>query len=154
MQDSIVSAEFIPQEAVLDAIEDYHSGFNRHEKILKFQLPVVTKRHIHHDNSTDNERLNDIRRKLRDPTWHMALMEKSAVLRQRNKKDSLATIQPSGPSSLEINPLIHAVSGRHHRNFSSQISGAMRSNTTVISPRFSNTDGFLSPIESKYETIK
>jgi hypothetical protein len=79
-------------------------------------LPVVTRKHIHHDNSLDNDKLNEIRRKLRDPKGHMTLMEKSAILskKQRNSlggKESLATIEPTTASGIDIGTLANALSG-------------------------------------------
>ena len=81
---------------------DYHSQYNRLEAILKFNLPVVTKKHIFNPQRSDNERLNEIKEKLKDPEGHLLLMERNAIMKKkwnrnssldRTRGNSFATIQ-------------------------------------------------------------
>ena len=77
-------------DSALLSTSDYHSQYNRLEAILKFNLPVVTKQHIFNPQRSDNERLNEIKEKLKDPEGHLLLMERNAMMKKKwNRNSSL-----------------------------------------------------------------
>ena len=53
--------------------------------MIKFKLPVVKKSHLYQPGRGDNERLNEIHAKLRDPAGHLLLMERNAIVLNKHK---------------------------------------------------------------------
>lgn len=48
-------------------------------------MPVVTKKDVIHNPDGDNERLNQIHARLRDPNGHNMLMERNLIVQNRHK---------------------------------------------------------------------
>jgi len=89
-----LSSSFLRPERALQSHYEYHSQYNRLDDVIKFKLPVVKKSHLYHPGRGDNERLNEIHAKLRDPAGHLLLMERNAIV-QNKHKSSLAAPEPS-----------------------------------------------------------
>lgn len=77
------------QEQALSSTNDFHSQYNRHEDIIKFKMPVVTKRQAAHHTMGGNERLDEIHAKLKDPMGHLQLMERNAIVQNRHRGSSV-----------------------------------------------------------------
>jgi hypothetical protein len=79
-EDYLYQSSAFLQEQALSSANDFHSQYNRHADIIKFKMPVVTKRDAAHHTMGGNERLDEIHAKLKDPLGHLQLMERNAIV--------------------------------------------------------------------------
>jgi len=72
----------------INSISEYHSQYNRLEEVLQFRQSPITKKHLFFPGRMDNDRLNQIHAKLRNPTGHFELMKKNAILSNKHTGSS------------------------------------------------------------------
>lgn len=74
-------------------------------------MPVVTKRDVLHHARGNNERLNEIHAKLKDPAGHLQLMERNAIVQNRHRGSAVEHRQHFNPFQTVASV---SISGRTH----------------------------------------
>ena len=121
-------------EHALTSLKDFHSQYNRLEGIIKFKMPKVSSKLMINSGRGQNEKLNEIYNRLRDPNGNAERLRRNAIVNNKHKAGASLWHTPSALNNISRSnmseEMSHALlkgtlqSTRHRRNHTSFFSAA------------------------------
>lgn len=71
-------------EEALTSLKDYHSQYNRLEGIIKFKVPKVSSKLMMNGGRGQNEKLDEIYNRLRDPNGNAERLRRNAIVTNKH----------------------------------------------------------------------
>ena len=72
-------------EEALTSLRDFHSQYNRLEGIIKFKMPKVSSKLMMNGGRGQNEKLDEIYHKLRDPNGNAERLRRNAIVNNKHR---------------------------------------------------------------------